>query len=159
MSSDRTVHSTIRHLVTTVRTRLKAKGSWETRQFSPVSQRGSEQTHVHGKWYSVVVGTALRNQRYKSTWGHLSRNDVYTLSVSTIYIVNVVFFKNGDWFSSKMLATDDDFRLWTFKKKKPKQTKCLEINVLDVRWLIKMTRFGFFLFKTWIKVSLRRLKK
>lgn len=52
----------------------------------------SKQTHVCGKWSLVVVGTALRNQRYKSTWGHLSHNDVYTLSVSTIYIVNVVFF-------------------------------------------------------------------
>lgn len=141
MSSDRTVHSTIRHLVTTVRTRLKAKGSWETRQFSPVSQHGSKQTHVCGKWSLVVVGTALRNQRYKSTWGHLSRNDVYTLSVSTIYIVNVFFFKNSDWFYSIMLVTDDDFRLWTFQKKKPRQTKCLEIVV---RWLIKMIRFWVF---------------
>lgn len=61
-----------------------------TRQISPVSQRGSEQAHVYGKWSLIVVGTALRNQGYQSTWGHMSRNDVYTLSVSTIYIVNML---------------------------------------------------------------------
>lgn len=53
-----------------------------------------------------------------------------------------------------MLATDDDFRLWTFQKKKPRQTKCLEIVV---RSLIKMIRFWLFFLKYGLR-SLRRLK-